>query len=225
MGLPMEMKAAVDEMVAEMKVAMMKKLEEICRRLEEKVEKLEAENSSLKSRLDSMEKYERGKSLELHNIPEKENENLVETVRRVAAKMQVEITERDIDSAYRIPVSKEQKKNGTIPRIHVRFVRRDLKKLLYSLKYKHPVTHQSLELSSSGKVYIHESLPKHTADLFYRARDKVREASYKFIWTRNMQIYVKYNESSKPINIRSDEDLNKIIAVPARNLRSASKSS
>lgn len=218
MGLPSDLKSVLDEWFLQMKEVMMEKLESICKKLEEKVERLEVENQRLKAKVDGMERYERSHCLELHNIPVSESENPVEIVKKVAAKMNIKLADSDIDTAYRI----NNKKKNTVPRLYVKFVRRSVKNLIYDNKSKSKVTHQHLELSSTGKVYIHESLPKQVADLYYLARDRVKEASYKYIWTKNLQIFVRYNETSKPLSIKNIDDLNKITSV--RNLRSTSKS-
>ena len=69
-------------------------------------------------------------------------------------------------------------------------------------------------LQTRDKVYIHEHLTKPQSDLYFRAKDVMKEASYKYIWTRDQKIYIRYNETSKPTNIESEADLLKIVSEP-----------
>ena len=84
-------------------------------KLEEKVVSLEAENSELRYRLDSIEKYERGDCLELHNVPQSPEENLQSLVCGIAEKMNVTVKSHDISTVYRIPQTKNNQ-NKTVDR-------------------------------------------------------------------------------------------------------------
>ena len=101
---------------------------------------LEEENSGLRSRLDAMERYERGDCLEIHNVPKTDNENTEKLVLSIADSMGMEITAGDISTAYRLPVRKE-KQNAAMPRIYVKFTRRNTKRAMYGNRIKHKVTH------------------------------------------------------------------------------------
>ena len=98
---------------------------------------------------------------------------------------------------------------------------------MYGIRIKQKVTHEQLGLSSTGKVYIHEHLTKTQNDLYFRAKDKTREASFKFIWTQDQRIYVRDNVKSKRILIDTEDDLDLITREPepTRKLRSDSRTS
>ena len=59
-------------------------------------------------------------------------------------------------------------------------------------------------------IFIHEHLTKELSDLYFKAKDKIKEASYKYVWTQDLKIYVRYNESAKRIPITCEADLSKI---------------
>ena len=199
------------------------KLEKMCNGLEEKllqtmgkletrIQQLEGENGDLKQRLDVMEKYNRGDSLEIHNVPVTEMENADDIVMSIAAEMGIEMAPSDISTAYRLPQKKE-KQGKTIPRLYVKFTRRSVKKQLYSCRTKKKVTHQQLGLGTNGKIYIHEHLSKPQSDLYYRTKDKIKDLGYKFLWTQDLNIYVRHNEKSKRILISSETDLDNLQAL------------
>ena len=118
-----------------------------------KMEKLECENDQLRSKVEAIEKYERGDCLELHNVPQKENENTEELVATIAAEMGLELTVADINTAYCLPVKKEKQGTAT-PLLYVKFIKRNHKRLVYMNRIKKPVTHQHLGFGTSGKIYI-----------------------------------------------------------------------
>ena len=159
-------------------------------------------------------------------VPKTDNENTEELVLSIADAMGMEITSADISTAYRLPVKKE-KSNAAIPRIYVKFTKRSTKRQMYGIRIKQKVTHEQLGLSSTGKVYIHEHLTKTQNDLYFRAKDKTREASFKFIWTQDQRIYVRDNVKSKRILIDTEDDLDLITREPepTRKLKLDSRTS
>ena len=105
MGLSKEMKQAMDKWLETAKVELAAKLDSMCRDLEQKllkkfgeletkvqslegrsgvlenkVQGLEGENGELRQRLNMMERYDRGDSLEMHNVPVSSNENVEDIV-------------------------------------------------------------------------------------------------------------------------------------------------
>lgn len=226
MGLTKDMKVAMDEWFRKMRDDMMLKLEEFCKSLEEKMERLECENGLLRSRMEVMEQRERGDCLEIHNIPVQKDEVPEELVVKIAKVMDLKIPSSEISVAYRIPVKKHNKEKP-IPKLYVKFIKRKHKQLMFANRTKMPVSQSQLGFNSTGKIYIHEHLTKTQANLFHRARDKVRESSFKYIWTQNQKIYVKCNDTSTRILISDEKDLDNITGMGSalsRDLRSNSRS-
>ena len=58
-------------------------------------------------------------------------------------------------------------------------------------------------------------LTKSQSDLYFKTKDKVKELGYKFVWTQDMNIYVRYNERAKRILIASEDDLDNLPETPA----------
>ena len=239
MGLSKEMKQAMDRWLETAKAEFAAKLDSMCCDLEQKllqkvgeletkvqrlegrsgvleseVQRLEGENGELRQRLNMMERYNRGDSLEIHNVPVSSNENVEDIVMSIANAMDVDMSLSDISTVYRMPVRRD-KQGKVTPRLYVKFTRRCMKKLLYASRTKKKVTHDHLGLGSSGKIYIHEHLTKSQSDLYFKTKDKVKELGYKFVWTQDMNIYVRYNERAKRILIASEDDLDNLPETPA----------
>ena len=98
------------------------------------MEVLEGENQQLRSKLVMMERYSRGDSLEVHNLPKKDNENVHDLILGITDAMYVDMSHSYIICAYRLPASKNKSK--TIPQIFVKFTRRSCKREMYVLRIK-----------------------------------------------------------------------------------------
>ena len=234
MGLSKEMKQAMDKWLETVKAEFAAKLDSMCLDLEQKllkkvgeletkvqnlegrsgvletkVQQLEGDNGELRRRLDLMERYDRGDSLEIHNVPVSSNENVEDIVLSIATAMDMEMSLTDISTVYHMPVRRE-KQGKVTPKIYVKFTRGCMKKLMYASRTKKKVTHDQLGLGSSGKIYIHEHLTKSQSELYFKTKDKVKELGYKFVWTQDMNIYVRYNERANRILITCVNDLDKL---------------
>lgn len=232
MGVTKEVKSAMESAINQAKAEILTKLDKVCLELEERLVKvvgeleervvmLEGDNVKLRSRINALERYERGDSLEFHNVPVTESEDTEKLIVKIGDVMGVKLTANDISSAYRLPVKKD-KPNSGLPRIYVKFTRRKLRRLLYAVRSKKPVTHTNLGHQTRGKIYIHEHLSKEQSDLYYQAKDKVKSESFKYLWTQDNRIFVRYSDSSKRIAIDCPSDLDKITTLSGLKLRSGS---
>ena len=166
-----EIRKALDKQFEKMKKELVDTITGLISKLEEKVVSLEAENSELRYRLDSIEKYERGDCLELHNVPQSPEENLQSLVCGIAEKMNVTVKSHHISTVYRIPQAENNQNKTVSPRIFVKFVRRKTKRQLYAARSKQGVTHKDLGFPSKGKVYIRENPTKRQNKLYFAAKD------------------------------------------------------
>ena len=69
---------------------------------------LEGENQQLQSKLEMMERYSRVNSLEVHNLPKTDNENVHDLILGIADAMDIDMSPSDISCAYRLPASKNK---------------------------------------------------------------------------------------------------------------------
>jgi Mg2+ and Co2+ transporter CorA len=79
-GLTKEVKASMEQWFSTLKEEIMDKFQQLCEKIEEKMEKLEVENAMLKQRVEAMEQYSRGDTLEIGGVPVVEDEDLEKTI-------------------------------------------------------------------------------------------------------------------------------------------------
>ena len=140
----------------------------------------------------------------------------------LGSQMGLNLTESDISVSHRLPNNnsyssrlKQGKVNpvSQIPKLIVKFVRRDTKELFYkSRKHLKGITTKDLGLSrlSENKIYISESLSPRNREIF-KACLKFKERNYfKYIWTQQGRIYLRKNSDTPTRIITCQDDLNNL---------------
>ena len=177
----------LDTQFDKMKTEVLETITGLLNKLKDEVERLEIENTKLLSRLNVIERHNRGNCLDIHNAPHSPEVNLNELVCEIGKQMEVNFSSDDISTTYRIPVSKSNRNEAVATRIFVKFVLRNTKRQMYAAGSKKRV-HQSSRFHTAGKVYLHGSLTKAQNQLFFATKNKVAECRYKYIY-RSTNIY------------------------------------
>ena len=60
------------------------------------------------------------------------------------------------------------------------------------------------------KLFINKNLTQRRKRLFWLSKQKAKELVYKHFWSQNRQIFVRKNEESEKVLIRSESDLDKL---------------
>ncbi|KAJ2938702.1 hypothetical protein O0L34_g12030 [Tuta absoluta] len=154
--------------------------------------------------------------LEIIGIPETAAENPRHIILLAAAKVGVKVADADIDYTSRAgPVPHTSSNQGTPPRpLVVRFSRRGKRDEFYKAAKARRLTTADLEITGPAvKIFFNERLTRENRLLFRNCRNRAKNAGYKFAWTNGGTIFIKEREGrgSKPIIIRSTEDLDKAI--------------
>jgi len=115
--------------------------------------------------------------------------------------LQVPLQKSDISIAHRM--GKPQ--NNSPPRIIVRFTNRAARNAMYGARRKL----RDYQEQNGMKIYVNEDLTAHTADLFRRARQMVKQKRFHSCWTSGGTVYVKktFDRDSRPIKLSLSSDL------------------
>ncbi|XP_008481625.1 uncharacterized protein LOC103518340 [Diaphorina citri] len=177
--------------------------------------KLEEENKELRLKIrqlemaeDELEQYTRNKNIQIDGIPKEKDENLEEMVKEIGNKMEVTIMNNDIDAIHRVPT---RSKNNPEP-IVVQFLTRKMRdNIIQNAKTKR-INTKDLKMNGPEKpIYINEHLSRNRKLILFEARKKKYEKNYKFLWSRGGKIFIRKDENSNVIQLRSLEDLDQII--------------
>ncbi|XP_075210788.1 uncharacterized protein LOC142318134 [Lycorma delicatula] len=179
----------------------------------QKIENLTAKNHNLRQqvkqlefRLEDVEQYSRKSMIEIHGIPKKDDEDVVDTIKKVGDVIGFQITDEMIDACHRLPG-----KNNMSDGIIVKFVRRrDKENFMKKKRDKKLITTLNMGFTTDTPVYINESLCPPRRRLYALARQAKKYKGYKYIWLRDGKILMRKNEKDKIVQIRNEEDLNKL---------------
>ncbi|XP_068751022.1 uncharacterized protein [Montipora capricornis] len=178
-----------------------KKHTTIVNSLEEKLGELAGTNDRqdqslyrVESALDETQQYLRRDCLEINGVPISSYENPNQLVKEVGLLAGVEIDDRHIAAAHKLPDSKNVKN-----RLIVKFIQRDKREELYKHRKNlvgKNISHLPSVEDGNGKIFINESLTSYRKRLFGRIREYKRNNNLKYLWTSNGKIMLKVNDTS-----------------------------
>ena len=148
----------------------------------------------VESALDETQQYLRRDCLEINGVPISSYENPNQLVKEVGLLAGVEIDDRHIAAAHKLPDSKNVKN-----RLIVKFIQRDKREELYKHRKNlvgKNISHLPSVEDGNGKIFIIESLTSYRKRLFGRIREYKRDNNSKYLWTSNGKIMLKVNDTS-----------------------------
>lgn len=186
------------------------------------IEKLEAGLEKLKHELNDRDQASLSEDVMISNLPESAKD-LVHVVKLVALKLGMKLENNDVVSAVRVGPTHSNKKelHGAVlgaatahrPRpVVVRLARRCLRhELLNNARVRRNITTEGLDLEHPVcKLYVNEHLTRYNRQLHFRARELVKAAGWRYVWTRGGRILVR-QEPGKPVfQVRAVCDLQRI---------------
>ena len=120
----------------------------------------------------------------------------------------MQVKQEDISVCHHLPQPKGYKGKRKEPCIIVKFARRDVKDNFYKARAElRSKTTKDIGYHAQNNIYLAESLTERNKALFRSCLNVKRDKSYKFIWTLNGTIYLRKDENSDAIKIKSTEDL------------------
>lgn len=181
---------------------------------------LKKSNNELREIIDShnntinlLEKETRASNVELHCIPEFKNENLLKTVEQIGQTINLPIDEGCITKCTRLA---KLNKSSTRPRtVLVRFstpILRD-RFLAGVINFNRSNSNNKLNTSHLGisgeklPVYISENLTTTSKDIYAASRKFAKEKHYRFVWSRNGNIFLRKSIASDVIRVKSKDFL------------------
>ncbi|XP_041981012.1 uncharacterized protein LOC121734465 [Aricia agestis] len=202
------------------------KYETVLKELEDKrvvIKSLKEENANLtstvnnlSSRLTIIEQTWRECNVEINGIPERKSENLFTSVVNLAKSVNHTILESEMLNVTRVAkLNKDSDRpRSVILKLNSARRRDELLAAVATYNKKNPsnklnTSHLGLE-STIKPVYVTEHLSPTLKSLHAAARQKSRDAKYKYVWVRNGRIYVRKDETYPAIHIHNLESLHKI---------------
>lgn len=156
-------------------------------------------------------------SIEIHGLPVKANEDVVQLVADIGRALDVPIKPEDVNLARRIPMRAEGAAASSAavpihrpPPIMVHLVRRATRdSLLSRRKVVRDFTTRRLgwQDNEAPTVYINEALSQNNKKLYALANNLRKSNRIKFLWVREGRVYIRKKEGQMAILLKSHEQL------------------
>ena len=175
-----------------------------------KVKSLQKENLKLWTKNDFIEQYGRREIIEILNIPKEKREDIHKIVLDFFYyNLGLRINPEEISVIHRMNIPGEKH-----PPIYVKFISRKLKNLVMSKKkYLRGQKNRHGE-----EFFIRENLTQYRRELFEEAKDSLK--SWRYVWTKEGNIFVRKSANSKTFKILTFEDLDIIISNSLQHIES-----
>ncbi|XP_037820038.1 uncharacterized protein LOC119609362 [Lucilia sericata] len=174
--------------------------------LNEKDKIKEKQINSLDTRINKIDQHMIAQNIEIKNVEDKQIKP-IDVVKKIAATLNVEISERDINQAFRL-----RNQNN---KIVVEFFSLRKKLELMSKIQRHRVdaniiNNNDNNSSTTKYIYINDELTNYYRRLLWIAKTKARDAHWKYVWVRNGKIFARKSENSPSIVINNATDIESI---------------
>lgn len=158
----------------------------------------------LENRLDSIEQSKLSNSVELTGIPFADNEIVLDLILNICNKLNTVITSEDLLSYHRKKFASVSNTLGSkLPPIIVFFkCVQKRNELLASFRARRGIKLAEIGFDGDDKhFFINENLTNTRRRLFFTAKNFQKANNYKFLWTRNGNIFLKKGDGFGVINI------------------------
>lgn len=167
--------------------------------LQLRVEKLEAHNRELEQR-------SRLNNLEIKGVPASNSENLFDVLSKIGRHIHFDIPKEQINYIARVPMRNSKDNKNIVVSVHSRYIKDDF----VAAAKKSTITPATLGMSGNNRIYVNDHLTIENKILLNKTKALAKDRGFSFTWVRGCKIFVRKNENSPKIQIRSDVDFTKI---------------
>lgn len=172
----------------------------------------------LENKLEELQMGSRKACFEIKNVPKKPNESkddLIEMAICLGKTVNCNLSRLDINDIYRVRPKKADSKNSPIV-VEARstLLKNDLLKAAKSFnvrqKTKLCAKHLGFKSNEDTPIFLAEHLTPKAARLYFLARDLSKTRNFRFCWTAYGKVYIRENENSPIIMIRSESQVQQL---------------
>jgi regulator of replication initiation timing len=172
--------------------------------LREQNTKLKSDIVLLDKRMNILEQKVIENYVEIMGVPEANNENCVKIIETIAEAVGVKTT---VIKAFRI----KSKINNKSRKIIAELQSKQIKKEIMDNAKKSKLTGKLVNNNwNNDNIYINDSLTQYNRNLFFKTRVYARDFGYKFVWFKNLKLFIKKNENTNAIFIDNESSLFKL---------------
>lgn len=190
-------------------------IQEELKAAQKEIKDLKYENDNLYYEIKEIQQYSRRDNVIIFGIPEARSEKIYEVVNQISDSIGALNLVNDVSVAHRLPSGSP----GKVRPIVIRFSKRcsrDAWLQCYKVESKKEGDGPGIPLqrlpnhAGLGRFTAADHLTVATRDLLRKTRDIAKMKGYKFVWTKDCNIFVRENESSPVSKINSVSDLERL---------------
>lgn len=186
--------------------------------LEEKTKEDKKYITILEDRIESMQQDSRKANFEIKNVPKKTNEtkdDLIHMVTSLSNSVGCPLDKTNIRDIYRVRTKKESGNTPIVVETNSTLIKNNLLKSCkaFNIKQKAKLCakHLDMRTNEDTPIFITEQLTAKAARLHFLARDLVKSKTYKYCWTAYGRVYLKREDDSPTLIIRSEAQIQQLI--------------
>lgn len=173
----------------------------------------------LEDKLEDLQRSSRKTSIEIKNVPKQTGEDrevLMKMVLQLGKSIDCNVNSTCVRDIYRVRETKNGLKNTPIiVEFSSTLAKTEIlkKSKSYNVRNKEKLRAKNLGLTKNEEtsIFVSEHLTVKASRLYFLARDLAKSKGYKFCWSSYGRIYVRRNENSPIILIRSEIQVNNLL--------------
>lgn len=173
----------------------------------------------LEDKIESLQRGSCKNTIEIKNVPKvtkESKEDLLQMVITLSENVDYPIIKKDINDIYRARTKRTETKNGPIIiELSSTLVKTDFMKKMKEFNRKNPnkicAKHLGFKTDVDTPVFVSEKLTTKGARLHFLARDLTKSGKFKFCWTSYGVVYVKKDDNSPTIIIKSEGQVHSLM--------------
>lgn len=180
---------------------------DMVREVKSEMQTMRLELSTVKIELESEKQYMRSRNIQIVGIPDEDGEIIEQKVKKLLLALDKDIKTQDF-TAHRLRKNSSNK-TPILVQFNNKSVRDAVIRQARRLKPKLSILDETLP-NKNEPIFFNDHLTPHYATIVKEARIIGRTKGYKFVWVNGSKVIVKKDINSKPIQIRCQEDLQKL---------------
>jgi len=168
--------------------------------------------SKVQQNQNEMEQYSRNKNIEIFGVESEKNEDLSDTINRIAEGLNLHSFRHDhIDKAHRLPTRNKNRPETIVIQFKTRHYREE-----WLMAKKGRINNDDIFRNGNNeKIYVNEHLTPFYKTLIWKSKQQLK-TTFKYIWFKEGRIHLRKDDSVKQIHtIKSEEDLIKLTTTNA----------
>jgi hypothetical protein len=161
----------------------------------------------LKLQINDIDQYVRTSNLEIHGVEGSSKEDPALILKKIAEKINVDFREEEFNVVHPLPV----RNTGRPPTLLIQFTSKTARSNWLSKGKAAKLTNKDLGGDSDKLIYFNENLTPFNRNLLRETKAKAKLLIYRYVWTKQGKIFVRKNDTSQILRIRSLPDLSKIV--------------